>query len=613
MKARSWALLSSIALAAGIACGPLSERTGTETQFATELDKVEWLDKAAKMLRYGDGLGPDDDVHALAAMSKEDVIDHWMKDRRFGDAVLAFNLYYLGRSIDQVKRPSAEAGSFEYDRAAFDLPQTLESAKAVLAGGDYFTLFDSSPSFLTMPAQPVLRSDPAERERVGRDMDAAIEKVPTDRAGACEAFTQAGLQATNRLRLLGFAPAVQLRQTWLTKHPLFPRTVDCAPDSTLSSADLAGSMRTVRTAIDAIWKGVEDRPQNTRVASILDLPEVRVAAEGLPPVVSPLGAGFFGTVPSTSTNFHRKRASYVLKTYFCDDMTPLDLPQAETGDGGTSDVHASNSTCQACHYRLDPIGALFRNIGVGGRDYTGQGKIKFDDQVLLSGQDYEHYLAQWQNTDGSYRAGYWVLGRDGKPQREPTWTDADGDTLNGLWGYLRRSKVVKACLVKKLAEYVLGPKQVYDREWLAQISAGLHEGPQSADSFKAVVKSLLLSKTFSMHDPAKGVCYDIPEGASPNRSPCAIAHVVSGQCAGCHSSVSGPGHLDFTRWVDVGGGVFSWPHTDQSGVQLAPAESRRRMLERITSTDRRLRMPLLRAMPAEDFATFRTWLTTENP
>jgi hypothetical protein len=608
---RECALALAIGVAAAVggaaACAPADEATDEGAAFATEFDKVEWLEKAAKMLRNGDGLGPDDDVHALSAMSKSEVVDLWMKDPRFGDAVLAFNLYYLGRGIDQVKTPRAEGG-FNYDSRIFEFPQAVMAAKSVLEGGNYFSLYEGNPSFIA-PSNPALAptaAEDSERARVLADMDAAIARVEVDRASACEQFTQAGFQATNRLRLIGFAPATEVRQTWLVKHPLYPRSVDC--DGATSASDLAASMRSVRTAIEEIWKRAGAPRSLAPVQSLTDLPEIPVAAPGLPPLVRPLGAAFFTTLPSSSTNFHRKRAAYMLKTYFCDDMTPLELPATDPGDGGTSDVHASNPNCQSCHYRLDPMGALFRDIGTAGRDFIGQNKVKFDDGITFSGAAYDHYLSQWRNPDGSFRAGYWVLGRDGKPQRELGWTDADGDRIDGLWSYLRRSTVVKACMVRKLAEYVLGPKQVYDREWLAQISADLEDGPHSAESFKTVVKSLLLSKTFATHDPEKGVCYDIPDNASPNRSPCAIAHVVGGQCSNCHSDVAGPGHLDFTQWVDVGGGVFSWPHQDDAGQQLPPKESYRRMLERITSPDRAIRMPLLRAMPSEDFVTFREWL-----
>jgi hypothetical protein len=356
-------------------------------------------------------------------------------------------------------------------------------------------------------------------------------------------------------------------------------------------------------------------PVPATVQSVGDIVMIPTDFDGLPGFQGPMAQTLFQTLPGTSTNFHRKRSSYMLKTFFCDDLTPLSIPAPEVNDagpdGGPVDQHASNANCQACHYRLDPMGALFRNLGNSGTDYTGQNAITFDDFITFQGERYTQYLKTWQNPDGTFRAGYYILGRDGKPMREPGWTNEDGDTLRGLFGYMRRSKVVKSCLVKRLAEYVLGPKQVYDREWLAEISENLKSGPQSAAAFKDVVKKLVLSKTFNIHDPQKGVCYDLPTDAQPNRSPCSIAHVVNTHCAGCHSSVDGPGHLDFSNWKDIGNGVFSWAHENDDGVQLTKKESLQRMLDRITSSDLEFRMPYRRAMPEEDKLTAREWLTHE--
>jgi hypothetical protein len=617
MRHFRWSLLLvGVGLAAGVAasaCTAANDPPGTNEQAVTELDDVEWLDKAARVLRDGEGLGPHDDVAALTAMSRSDVIDLWMKDPRFGDSVLAFNLYYLGRGVDQVKTPKLGGGGFVYHPLAFEFPQTIVAARAALEGGDYFALYDGAPDYVTV-ADPVLYAGivEGERERVGAEMIRAIERTPIDRVAGCERYLQAGLNATNRLRLLGFAPAIAIRQRWLAPYPGYPLTVDCSPTSTTSIDQLVASMRAVQAAIDEIWKSVEAQAVRTSVGSLSELSYVPVAASGLPPVSAALGSTFFASLPVSSTNFQRKRAAFLLKTYFCDDLTPLDIPSTETGsgDGGAVDVHAANPNCQACHHRLDPMGALLRDIGAGGQDFSGQQLIAFDDGTVFKGEAYARYLSQWQNPDGSFRAGYWIIGASGRPQRDPGWTDADGSRLPGLWSYMRRSPIVKSCLVRKLAEYVLGPKQVYDREWLAGLSAGLKAGPQSGAAFRATLKALLLSKTFRIHDPTKGVCYDLPPSAPPNRSPCAIAHIVNAHCVGCHGSAGGPGGLDLSSWTDVGGGTFSWSHVDENGQQLPRAESLRRILDRITTPDRNRRMPLLRAMPVEDFATFREWLTT---
>jgi mono/diheme cytochrome c family protein len=598
--------------AIGVACTDRDEPVGTSESRQTELDQFDWLEKASKVLRAGDGLGPRDDVDALAALSKEAVVDLWMNDPRFGDSVLGFNLFYLGRAVNRVRpNPTITAAATAYDHMVYAWPQAIAAAQAVVSGGDYFQLYAGAPPYARTRNRPFSATEAqGMRASVAAQLDAAITTTASDRTRGCTAFNQGMSVARQRLDVQGYTPAFAMR-SWL-RPSARSRTVDCETGQP-STEELTGAMRGVRNAVDAIFVELEAKliPQ-AGVKSIGDLPTITTSFEGLPSLNEPLTSeGFWTSVPVTSTNFQRKRAAAVLRTYFCDDLTPTSIPSADDGnDGGTSETgaHASNANCQTCHYRLDPIGALFRDIGTRGTVVPNG--VRFDDDVFFQGEAYERYLSQWKNPDGGFRAGYWIIGRSGKPEREAGWTDADGDTLEGLWSYLPRSKVVKSCLVRRLAEYVLGPKQVYDREWLAEISSGFERGAGSGEAFKQVVKSLVLSKTFATQDPTLGVCYDAPSDAPPNRSPCAIAHVVSTHCAGCHSSSAGPGHLDFTTWKDLGDGTFSWAHLE-NGAQLPRAESLRRIRERITTPDREKRMPLMRSLPEEDLATFQTWLERE--
>ena len=48
-------------------------------------------------------LGPEDDIAALQKLNEEDVVRRFMSDPRFGDAILDFNMYFLGFKIDNVK------------------------------------------------------------------------------------------------------------------------------------------------------------------------------------------------------------------------------------------------------------------------------------------------------------------------------------------------------------------------------------------------------------------------------------------------------------------------------------------------------------------------------
>jgi len=75
-----------------------------------------------------------------------------MDDPRFGDTILDFNLYFLGFKLNSLKNDGV------YDRGAFDVPNAVAAAKAMLEGGDYLVLFDlEGPYFM-----PPLRSTPVD-------------------------------------------------------------------------------------------------------------------------------------------------------------------------------------------------------------------------------------------------------------------------------------------------------------------------------------------------------------------------------------------------------------------------------------------------------------------
>jgi hypothetical protein len=58
-----------------------------------------WIERTARILRGGYGLGPGDDINALLALPEEEIARRFMKDVRFGDTILDFNMYFLGLTI----------------------------------------------------------------------------------------------------------------------------------------------------------------------------------------------------------------------------------------------------------------------------------------------------------------------------------------------------------------------------------------------------------------------------------------------------------------------------------------------------------------------------------
>jgi hypothetical protein len=101
---------------------PVTLRVSSPAQSLWE--KRWWIDKTAKLLRAGEGIGPDDDVEALLKMSEEEVARHFMNDPRFGDALLDFNMYFMGFKADDIKTDGV------YNSHAFDFANAISASGA---------------------------------------------------------------------------------------------------------------------------------------------------------------------------------------------------------------------------------------------------------------------------------------------------------------------------------------------------------------------------------------------------------------------------------------------------------------------------------------------------
>src|SRR5262249_26777289 len=91
----------------------------------------------------------------------------------------------------------------------------------------------------------------------------------------------------------------------------------------------------------AYLRGLEiDRylPQHAGDFRVLDNKVLGIEESSVSAFFAPL-TWFWQSLPNSSTNFDRKRASYMLKRFFCDDLTPINILAPE-GHGG-KDRHAS--------------------------------------------------------------------------------------------------------------------------------------------------------------------------------------------------------------------------------------------------------------------------------
>ena len=112
----------------------------------SEWDKRWWIEKTARLLRGGERHRPER-RHRTGCRScrKEEVVREFMRDERFGDTVLDFNMYFLGFKIDSLKIDGMYASS------AFDFANAINSAKELLDDGDYLKLFDLEGDYYLAP------------------------------------------------------------------------------------------------------------------------------------------------------------------------------------------------------------------------------------------------------------------------------------------------------------------------------------------------------------------------------------------------------------------------------------------------------------------------------
>jgi hypothetical protein len=226
------------------------------------------------------------------------------------------------------------------------------------------------------------------------------------------------------------------------------------------------------------------------------------------------GQTFWENHPNSSTNYNRKRAAYVLKTFLCDDLTPVKLEIAEhPGD----DRHATDPSCMSCHYKLDPLAGFFRNHGVIGTNFDGAGHFFFDDGKRIAGEALTKYLSSWNFPDSqdlNHGLNVGLIRSSTDPSK-----NSYGSTLDDLGRLVAQDPRTFMCKTQRLADYFIGGGLTHDRKWLEGLANTIQSAPKATNgaAVKSVIKSLLLSKAFATDDPTEGVCYDraaVKEGSA---------------------------------------------------------------------------------------------------
>lgn len=591
-------------------------------------EKRWWIDKTARLLRAGEGLGPNDDIERLAAMPKDAIAREFMADRRFGDTVLDFNMYFLGFKIDNLKEDGL------YTHSAFDFPNAITSAKALLAGGDYLTLFDLEGEYYPAP----LSITPSEEDLEPEDAKLTARQLREKAIGELQGRLDA-------LRLLAEGPtpidvydycgkieelteqrndiSAQFYRAY-TDSEIFTIMRGGVPDFAYESLEKAIMVECEKDEDDADIKPVLE----TVKASSAQLKSAFAALAAFEPEVyqpetvadmKPLDRSAFpggkkwvafgmeqGTaLANSSTNYNRKRAAYVLKRYFCDDLTPVGFEDPKEHVSG---AHGSQTSCYACHYKLDPMAGFFRNYGALFSDASNTPDIVFDD---LASTDRTAYLKSWRAPESAGRT--WEVGY----VRSPRWPEQNnyGETLADLSKIIREAPEAKRCLMKRLTEYTLGEGQTVDGGYLDSLTRSfeLEAAENSSTALKNAMLRIVQSDSFQTRDPDPQQCYDHAPGTkADNRPPCRVAYILQKNCVQCHAGNDFLNTLDLSKWVPAPDGKGrTFPHLTSRNEQLPAARTLEQIASRVSSSDLKFRMPKNKPMSSQERQELFLWVQKE--
>ena len=297
----------------------------------------------------------------------------------------------------------------------------------------------------------------------------------------------------------------------------------------------------------------------------------------------------------------------MLKRFFCDDLIPIGFETPQEHVGG---AHGTQTSCYACHHKLDPMAGFFRSYGAYFFDYSRSGDIIFDD---LASKDRALYKSSGGPEARRTRPGMSATSapRDGKPT---TATARRSRICHAFCAPRRRSK---RCLVKRLHEYIVSEDQAIDRGYLDYLT---HEfeaeaNVNSSTAVKNTIVRILQNDAYAQRDADPKRCHDLAPGSAAGQGPpCRVAFILSKNCGQCHNAGSEDraGRLDVNSWMPApDGNGHTFRHVDEHMAQLSARDSLGRIIERLSSSDAATRMPKGKVMPNDERQELFLWAQEE--
>lgn len=591
-------------------------------------EKRWWIDKTARLLRGGHGIGPDDNIEALMKLPKEEIARKFMTDPRFGDTALDFNMFFLGFKTNTLKIEGA------YATPAFDFANAVSSTRALMSGGDYLKLFDLEGDYYMAPLSAEHLETPAEPEDAKLTAAELRQKAIGEFLKEFETLLafRKGPDALKGRAFCGEVDEVVERREDIEQklfrafadHEIFALTrggvawaafdvlgpmaeQECEkPDDKINAQKLEAFIRSSLDQFRATFREVSTYEGSAyRPKSVMEFKPFNLAA--FPEKKKWLAFGYEQAIAlaNSSTNYNRKRAAYMLRRYFCDDITPVG---SETPKEHTSGIHGSQTSCYACHYKLDPMAGFFRDYGAQFFDSSKSPDIVFDD---LASVDRQAYQTAWKAAPGAkikWTSGY---------IRTPKWTEKNGygASMADLSRIIRQAPEAKRCLMKRLTEYVIGPDQTIDGGYVDHLTKRFEKeaARNSSAALKNAIVSLVLSDTYRQRNPDPQLCYDHAPGAKPgNGLPCRVSYILEKNCAQCHDGgFEDKSDLDVTKWIMAPGGKNHTFPLVTDGKQLDAPEVMKRVLASLSSSAPKKRMPKNRLLLSQERQELFLWAQGE--
>jgi hypothetical protein len=582
--------------------------------------KAAWIDRVARLLRGGRALDPADpklNLAALLPLEKPAIIDALMAEPLFGDAVLDFNLYFLGGKPAELAPDDHKS----YNPAVFDYPQAIAAAQQALRGGDYFKLFDFAQPFYMPALGMAYPQDPADQNlpqpdlrkkifaKIQATLDGMIQLAQANPPPALKDFcAKANAMSSTLFSIYNAGVSYQIvAKTFFSSEWFNKLTTMCLSPEQYTLQAMVDGLKEARQKDELFFARLAAfEPASYVLHAVTDIQAMDTSG-----LVDPASFNQFGTaqaqaLPNSSTNYDRKRAAYVLKRFFCDDLTPIGV---ENPVAHTQGQHGSDPSCFSCHYKLDPMAGFLKDYGAGFADYSKARKIVFDDGATA---DLATYQSAWKAPAGSGRD--WNIGYI-RSVNHPELNDY-GTSLGDLFAIIRKAPEARSCVVRRMFEYFAGEDRMLDAGYLDYLTGVFNSRASSSTSsaaFKEVLKQILLSNSFAQTDPVPGQCYDYAPGTDPRQSPpCAVAYILQKNCVKCHGSVdSGEGGLDLAHWTMQADGRLGFGYVDDSGKQHTRKETFDALLDRLTTADTAKRMPKGSVMSSSDREQLYLWIRNQ--